>query len=878
MSQAVDKRIPQVVSSKLTGLRLKIGSWLLVEALSRLLPTILGLVVFIFLVDYFLEMDVVQRVIISVLAGICLLLVAYFKLVKPFLGTLTDDALCLEVEKQNAELRDSLISAVQFARDVDVQRQGVSPAMVEATIEKGTLKAEQLDFGKALNVKRFFFNIGVTALALLLSGAFLYGMLNDPTLRVFMGRLLFYDGSEYARNTYLVFHDPEGRIVDGQLTIYRGQDCTLLVRVREDSLIKDVDVRMFYRDKSSGSWISDDMTRTKNRDSNEFKIVYKSVAVEFEVQARGGDGRSERLRVKLDEPPQFNNLSAEIIYPDYTVEVRPGDLVRVFDREKVYRYLGPRPDSDDSWEDQGDVTDNGQKLVEWGLLDEQQLASVQAELVNAPNQTFTQLARKLDMFSERDFDRKLQETLNIKTVYSEFDRNTLRDPSDFLDSFGGKLAILDGCSVRLTAMANCELSVAELVHAEGVQVFEPTESDFGYSLLIPATAVRNGRYNIRLRDATLREPPRAAGFEIEIKADASPEVRASTKGISGLIINRAKIPFTISVEDDFGATRLFLRYSWQDDTGEKKNSGTRELDEYEPVPSRDQDKPPEALKVSEILPARLAEFTQQFFDLDELLKEEKIPEGAGLKITIVAEDNDDVPAPNTGVSKEFLLRVVSEEEFRADLLRREKEARQEFDQIYKRQISTQTDTEALAADSKSENETSDEFYSELKKDLSEYYRSQRLIGENVESVIGRMEDLLTEGMNNRLDETTGEFESRYQDRIIGPMQSITDELMFELMAELSSARREIEDDVQRVVHLNRASELQKEVLAAMEAILKEMEKNEGIQEIINRVFEAKKLEERLKLKTKEEIENRIKNAGSGQPDGDGKGNDSKKGE
>lgn len=864
MSHAVDKRIPEVVRSKLAGLRLKINSWLFIEALSRLLPTVLGLVLFVFAVDYLLEMDIPQRIIISVLSVAVVLVVAFYKLIKPFSKSISDDALCLEVEKQNADLHNSLISAVQFSRDLDTVKQGVSPAMVAATIEQGTSQAQSLRFDTALNEKRFFTNVALTVLSVFLLGALVFGMLNDETLNTFMKRLIFFDGkAEYAKNTYLEFCDEDGNVIEGPLVIYRGQDCPLYVRVREDSLIKDVEVKMYYRDSASGSWVSDDMTKSKNTEVNEFKIVYKSVAVEFEVQARGGDGRTKRLQVKLDEPPQFTDLSAEIFYPDYTIEVRPGDLVRVFDREQVYKYLGPVTDADDAWEDQGDVTDNGQKLIEWGLIDADQLETIKTEQADKPELTIAQLARELDMFTEHQFAQVLEQQLQIKTVRTEYDRNLLRDPSDFLESFGGKLTILDGCSIKLTATANCDLAVASLIDAEGEKEFQEAAGEFAYELMIPASEVRNGDCRIKLRDSSMREPPRAPEFQIDITADESPEVKATLKGISGLVINRAKIPFSVTVTDDHGATRLFLRYSWQDDSGENKGSGTIELDEYEPVRSWDENKPDNAFKVSQILPAKRAVFTQQFFDLDELPNDEKIPEGSGLKFTIVAQDNDNVPAPNSGATKEFLLRVVSEEEFRADLLRREKEARQEFDLIYKRQGNTQTDTEALAADSKTDNETNEEFFSELKKKLSQYSRSQKQIGENIETVIGRMEDLLTEGTNNRLDESTGEFESRYTDKIIGPMQEITDELMIILKGEMDSARREIENDEKRVEHLTNSSELQTEILQKMEAILKEMEKNEGIQEIINRVFEAKKLEEKLKIQTEDEKKKRIKDLKSG---------------
>lgn len=869
MSHAADRKIPDIVKSKLTGLRLKVGAWLFANGMARIIPTILGLLAFIFIVDRFLEMDVPQRIIMAVLAVSAILAVVYFKLFKPFSQRLTDDSLILAVEKQNLELRDSLISAVQFSRDVDIQRQGISPAMVDATIEQGIESASNVNFSNALNERQHLVNMSIFGVSSILLGAFVFGMLNNDTMKVFADRFFLYGNSEYARDTYLEFYDPESQIQDGVLKIYRGQDCKLVVHVREDSKVFVDKVSMYYRDEASNYWVQEVMRQTNRLNGREFEIVYKSVAVDFEVRARGGDGRTKILKVELEEPPQFSNLTAEVVYPEYTVEIRPDDLVRVFDREQVYKYLGPDPTVSECWSSVPDVTENGQKLIEWGMIDAEQLETIKSAHADEPDKAYVQIARQLDMFTELEFAKKLASELNVKTVRSELDRNTLRDESDLISSFGGKLTVLDGCSIRLSAKSNCDLVVAELIHSQISKPFE-SSGEMEYSLMIPASEVRNGIYQIKLRDETMREPPRSASFEIDIAADQTPEVRATLKGISGLVLNRAKLPFTVTVSDDFQTMDLYLRYSWQDDTGEQKNSGEFHFDEYEPIPSWDNGKADNTLKVSEILPIRNGVFTEQFFDLDTLPKDERIPPGAGLNISIVAVDNDNVPEANIGVSKEFLIRVVSEEEFLADLLRREKEARQELELIYKRQQTTQTDTEALSVDEKTVDETDEQFFSEVKTKMSEYSRNQRLIGENIEGVITRIEDLLIEGLNNRVDESTGEFEDRYSDRIIGPLQSITDEMIFDLKEALDSARRVADDNEKRTEFLTGASEIQTKILQTLDSVLKELSINQSFQDAINSLFEAKKEEEKLRKKTEDESKKLIKGAISGNSDDAGK--------
>jgi mannose/fructose/N-acetylgalactosamine-specific phosphotransferase system component IID len=91
MSHAADRKIPDIVKSKLTGLRLKVGAWLIANAMARIIPTILGLLAFIFVVDWFLEMDVPQRIIMAVLAVAAILVVVYFKMFRPFSQRLSDE-------------------------------------------------------------------------------------------------------------------------------------------------------------------------------------------------------------------------------------------------------------------------------------------------------------------------------------------------------------------------------------------------------------------------------------------------------------------------------------------------------------------------------------------------------------------------------------------------------------------------------------------------------------------------------------------------------------------------------------------------------------------------------------------------------------------
>src|SRR5205814_9528029 len=103
----------------------------------------------------------------------------------------------------------------------------------------------------------------------------------------------------------------------------------------------------------------------------------------------------------------------------------------------------------------------------------------------------------------------------------------------------------------------------------------------------------------------------------------------------------------------------------------------------------------------------------------------KIPTGTGLSFRFEAADNDDISGPNTGRSSEFLVRIVTEEELRTDLLRREKEQRQEFERLLKNQEDLLTDSRAFEAAVKGQPNLT----AEQKDQLMGYHKRQKLVGQ-----------------------------------------------------------------------------------------------------------------------------------------------------
>ena len=134
--------------------------------------------------------------------------------------------------------------------------------------------------------------------------------------------------------------------------------------------------------------------------------------------------------------------------------------------------------------------------------------------------------------------------------------------------------------------------------------------------------------------------------------------------------------------------------------------------------------------------------------------------------------------PNQAASKELLLRVVSDEELRSDLLRREIEQRKSFEQIYQAQLELMSAVQVVGASEMAEGMAPDKFHRALESKLIELIRDQKGVGTSVDRIANRFEEFLVEVKNNRLDEAENalapdqRIETRFDEKIIRPIRSM----------------------------------------------------------------------------------------------------------
>jgi hypothetical protein len=328
---------------------------------------------------------------------------------------------------------------------------------------------------------------------------------------------------------------------------------------------------------------------------------------------------------------------------------------------------------------------------------------------------------------------------------------------------------------------------------------------------------------------------------VTIKEDDVPKIRASLLGISGLVSARANLPASYQAVDSYGLTQLAFDATWKTGDNDEK-TGQRELVFAEPRPGEDG------------LPIRQV---KDFAELD--LEPLGLSPGTSFRFSVTAKDNHP-GKPNVGRSQEFLLRVVTDEELRADLLRREIEQRKAFDdQAYQVQLALMTEIQAIAARARQDGVSQEEFDSKREAALIALVRKQKGVGTVLDRVANRFEEFLVEVKNNRLDEAENQLapeqriETRFDERIIGPIRQLDSELISLASRQFDNARRAIRDQSELEEIVDQSVELQLAILEEMKRILSAMADSESFQEIINDFLEVKSKTTEIKGGIKDRI-------------------------
>ena len=290
------------------------ASWVLVDGLSRLLLGVIAFIAVSLLIDWSFQMDRPQRIVMLALAVGAAGVLAYRRLWKPLATQPTDDALVLQVEEQHPDLRESLISAVQFSRQAE-HAEGVSPAMVRATVDLGVQAAERVEFGQVLHRQRFLINSLLLAAAMLVLGGTAAAGFVSQIVSIWFNRNVLLGDREWPQDVHFQIVGA----VDNVITVPRGDDWPLEVLVTDDS-----------RRLPNEAWLEVQGTRRRQRmesldGGRKFRTDLTGITDELVFRVVEARAYSPWTSVRLIDRPAVASLELRVTPPSYTGQ--PAELL-----------------------------------------------------------------------------------------------------------------------------------------------------------------------------------------------------------------------------------------------------------------------------------------------------------------------------------------------------------------------------------------------------------------------------------------------------------------------------------------------------------------------------------------------------------------------
>ena len=413
--------------------------------------------------------------------------------------------------------------------------------------------------------------------------------------------------------------------------------------------------------------------------------------------------------------------------------------------------------------------------------------------------------------------------------------------SEALPPGGGPYKVLPGSVLAIRGQTNKPvasgtLTIGSTRHA--LTVADGTR----LSLDLSTAQVREGDYSIDLLDTdkvwrpsdsepqplTSREP---TTFRLRIGADREPQVQAKLRGIGSLVTGRVLIPISCQITDDYAIADLRLQHRHRGEQDVSDSTGTQPLKSLAPLPSR-------AVRFEHV------------FDIEPLM----LTAGVSLTFVVEADDNNNVSGPSTGRSTVFLVRVVTEEEFRAALLVREREQRIEFEKRVKLQDELKTECEALLAASRGRPDLS----AEQRDQLARFEKRQKTVGDDVARIARKFEDVVLEVRQNRIEEERGPVQTRLSEQIIAPLWKTGNDGVDVVLKAIERTRLSAANIRERDQSLTQTVAAQQKLLEQMRAILSHMEQAEGFQEAVNLLLEVQKAQQDVQQRTEKEKQEAIR--------------------
>ena len=273
---------------------------------------------------------------------------------------------------------------------------------------------------------------------------------------------------------------------------------------------------------------------------------------------------------------------------------------------------------------------------------------------------------------------------------------------DRIDQQGGDIIVPTGTQVSLTIEANKPLESAALVFDDATELPAAVSSSLAQATL---TVKKDGRYRVHLRDPQMIANKDPVSYRIVALPDQPPDVRLLRPGQDIDLTKSMRVSLVAEAFDDYGISRLELRYRKDDDT-----------DHILPIITT---------------PGREIE-TSYNWDMSNL----NLLPGDQITYRIRAYDNN--PRPSFGETATFTIRMPSLFEIHREADKTQRESIDEIETVQQRGRELDTRLKELARDML----TKDKLDWQEKRELEKVRQTQEQLAEQIESTAEQLDRAL----------------------------------------------------------------------------------------------------------------------------------------
>lgn len=475
---------------------------------------------------------------------------------------------------------------------------------------------------------------------------------------------------------------------------------------------------------------------------------------------------------------------------------------------------------------------------------------------------------RLRGFKLKVVDRPKLINMKLKCEYPKY-MNRL--PTTF--DITGSMQIPYGSKLTVSARSTKPLLEARMNSQGGseeqVQSFSEEDKNKDIAFMIPKLE-EDQTLLIMLRDTDRVETREPIRVSITATNDPPPEIAVRLDGIGTAITPDARIPFVGTIDDSrYGLKECWLEYQ------KAERPSRKYLFEVNVDGMQD-------IKVSEALDAR---------KLDPKSKKRilKLVPGEKLVLTVKGSDHYDLmETPRIGTSPPFTLDIVTPDQLRSILERRELTLRQRFESLLEKTHDTrrllarvefpkdkkESITEKPKADSKDKKDNAiasdkakkskkgnpvDEVQEEERRKLRVASASQNMaqVSQETLGVAESFVQISQELVNNRVD--TEELLLRLQSEITEPLREIAVTHIPALEVQLEALQAVIADHTNGPKEAEKALRQTDKILAVMQHVLDKMLELESYNEVLDLLRAMIEDQEKLNDKTKQRQRDQLKN-------------------